>query len=635
MKKEWLTRQHSLPSRDGTTVSRMTTFWGLMRAYWLSERWKEAWALTAAIFVLTALASKTTVWVAEASGNLLNAIVNVNTTSGEGRLSAILTSAGLLVSFMLIKDVLIIGCRHYLSTTLHRKWRGWLNDVFTHALLDKNHTHFHLQQGRSDRLPDNIDQRLQESVKGMTGGAIGLVMGIVGVILSAFFVGQKLIEMSTDVEGLEFLGSYGAAVLAFTIVVIYVPLGTLIAVVIGRKLEQLNLGMQKSEGGYRGELTTLLRRSFQISASNGEAVQRSVNHRLYGEVDKTWNKLNRFDATYLAFSSAYGFLSNRIVAYIPGLFPYMSNAISFRNYVTGAELVAAMINDCSWFIQVMPAIANLRANASRVMGLARSIEDVREPTEFYGRSGINNFTFATQHSRFGLTIRNIALMQGTDSDTPFLRSGVMNIRGGDWVYMRGESGSGKTSLLKALNGLWSYGSGQIVYPGKATVLYAPQEAKFPSVSLKQLVCVPHDEAAFSDIAVASALHEAGMGEFIARMADSELEGSLWDQVLSGGQKQKIVLARILLQKPAVIFLDEATSALDPLSKAKFHAALKFTCPLSIVISIMHETVMPKLENGADIFTHVLDIADGHASITALESEFASDPDRAIRLTAAE
>lgn len=138
-----------------------------------------------------------------------------------------------------------MGFRHLLSTTLHRKWRKWLNDSFSDAMLDRNHTHFHLQQGKGANLPDNVDQRLQESIKGMTGGAIGLVMGIVGVVLSAFFIGQKLLEISTEVSGLEFLGSYGGAVLAFAAIVLYVPIGTFIAIKIGRKLEQLNLGMQK------------------------------------------------------------------------------------------------------------------------------------------------------------------------------------------------------------------------------------------------------------------------------------------------------------------------------------------------------------------------------------------------------
>ena len=108
---------------------------------------------------------------------------------------------------MILKDAGIIGVRHLFSTTLHRKWRGWLNSRFNEALLDGNHTHFHLQHGGRDARrravapPDNIDQRVQESIKGMTGGAIGLAMGIMGVVTSLFFVGQKLIETSTGSTG--------------------------------------------------------------------------------------------------------------------------------------------------------------------------------------------------------------------------------------------------------------------------------------------------------------------------------------------------------------------------------------------------------------------------------------------------
>lgn len=631
MKKIRQINQQSLSAGNRTAVSQMTTFWGVMRAYWVSDRWKEAWALTIAIFIFTAFISKTTVWVAEASGLLMNSIVNVKSAPVQDPLMAIAINAGMLVILMLGKDVLLVGFRHLLSTTLHRKWRKWLNDSFSDALLDRNHTHYHLQQGKGPSLPDNVDQRLQESIKGMTGGAIGLVMGIVGVLLSAFFVGQKLLEISTEVNGLEFLGSYGGAVVAFAAIIVYVPIGTLIAIKIGRKLEKLNLRMQKAEGSYRGEWTTLLRRSFQISASEGEAVQSTVNKRLYQDVDGTWNQLNRFDAAYLAFSQAYGFLSNRIIAYIPGLIPYMSGAVSFRNYVTGAELVAAMINDCSWFIQVMPAIANLRANAGRVTGLAQAIEAVQEPAEFYARSGINRFTFSAQHPHFGLSVRNLALMLGPNTEAPFLRSGVINIRSGDWVYMRGESGSGKTSFIKALNGLWPYGTGDIIYPQKAKAIYTPQEAKFPSVSLKQLVCLPEDESQFNDLTVAAILHEAGLGEFILRMNDDNADGSAWDMVLSGGQKQKIMLARLLLHKPSVIFLDEATGALDPVSKLRFHTALKTHCPDAIVLSIMHEEKLPTLEDGQNVYSHVLDIQNGYMSLKPVDA--ASEPQ--IPLVAAE
>ena len=119
---------------------------------------------------------------------------------------SVLTSAGMLVLLVVLKDAGFIGVRHLFSTTLHRKWRGWLNSRFNDALLDGNHTHYHLQHasraadGSPIAPPDNIDQRVQESIKGMTGGAIGLAMGVMGVVTSLYFVGRKLIETSTVVE---------------------------------------------------------------------------------------------------------------------------------------------------------------------------------------------------------------------------------------------------------------------------------------------------------------------------------------------------------------------------------------------------------------------------------------------------
>ncbi|RUW65180.1 ATP-binding cassette domain-containing protein, partial [Mesorhizobium sp. M1E.F.Ca.ET.063.01.1.1] len=149
---------------------------------------------------------------------------------------------------------------------------------------------------------------------------------------------------------------------------------------------------------------------------------------------------------------------------------------------------------------------------------------------------------------------------------------------------------GKTSLIKAINGLWPYGRGTIVFPEGVTNFYAAQEVKLQQVSLKQLVCLPGSENDHGDMQVAAALHKAGLGEFIEHLADESREGKIWDQVLSGGQKQKLVVARIILQQPGLLFLDEATGALDPEGKIAFHEAIKANCPDVTVISVMHEAV---------------------------------------------
>ncbi|RTL99224.1 MAG: ABC transporter ATP-binding protein/permease [Hyphomicrobiales bacterium] len=599
-----------------TPVSSMRTFWGLMRAYWISERWKEAWTLTIVIALLTALSSKAGVWFAVALGELGNSIAFLHDAANPHPLQTILTNAGILVLLVVLKDAGFTGVRNLVSTTLHRKWRGWLNGQFNQALLDGNHTHFHAQHGSVAGgivAPDNIDQRIQESIKDMTGGAIGLAMGVLGVATSLYFIGENLIGSSVEVKGLEFLGSYGTAVLAFLAVAIYVPLNTWVAVKLGRLLERLNVRMQQAEGSYRAELTTFLRRSFHVAASHGEGVQKSMHDRLYVDIDKTWGRLNVVNTSYTSFELIYNFVGARIVAYAPGLVSFIHNRLDYKGYITGSEMVAQLISQCSWFIHVMPAIATLRANSQRVTELANAIETVQHPREFYQQTGRSDFSYASQNPVFGLTIQKLELAHQGEDATPFLSAANLRFRRGEWTFLKGESGCGKTSLIKAINGLWPYGRGTIVFPDGVTNFYAAQEVKLQQVSLKQLVCLPGSEHDHGDTQVAAALHKAGLGDFIEHLAQESREGKIWDQVLSGGQKQKLVVARIILQQPGLLFLDEATGALDPEGKIAFHQAIKDNCPNVTVISVMHEAVAPRSLSGDEFYHSVVSIADGVAT----------------------
>lgn len=592
----------------------MRTFWGLMRAYWFSDRWREAWTLTIVLALLIALSSKADVWFTVSAGELAASIAFFHDAANTAPLETVLTNAGLLVLLVVFKDMGIIGACKFVSATLHRKWRAWLNARFNAALLDTNHTHYHAQNGASGApAPDNIDQRVQESIKDMAGGALGLAQGVFGVFTSLYFVGGALLANSVEVAGLEFLGSYGSVALALVAVAIYVPVNTWIAIKLGGMLEWLNIRMQKAEGTYRSELITLLRRSFHVAASQGEDVQKTIHGRLYLDIDKTWSKLNIVNTAYAGFESVYNFVGAKVVAYGPGLVPFIHNGVDLKGYITGSEQVNALISKCSWFIHVMPSLATLRANSQRVTELANAIENVQQPQEFYSQTGQSDFHYASQNPVFGLTIQKLELAHQGEDATPFLSAANLRFRRGEWTFLKGESGSGKTSLVKAINGLWPYGRGTIVFPDGVKSFYAAQEVKLQQVSLKQLVCLPGSEQDYGDAQVASALHKAGLGDFIEHMADESREGKIWDQMLSGGQKQKLVVARIVLQQPGLLFLDEATGALDPDGKIAFHQAIKDNCPDVTVISIMHEAVAPRSLSGEEFYHSVVAIADGVAT----------------------
>ncbi|MCW0000136.1 ATP-binding cassette domain-containing protein [Pararhizobium sp. YC-54] len=595
----------------------MRSFWGLMRAYWLSESWREAWGLTLAILLLTALSAEASVWFAVTSGELVNRIAHFHHPTTPTTPSALLTTAATLAAIAITRDAGFTAVRHFFSSTLHRKWREWLDQRFNQALLDSSHTHFHLQQngfgaaGSDIPTPDNIDQRVQESIKGLTGGAIGLAMGIAGVVLSLGLVGSKLIETSSEVRGLAFLGSYGTACLTFAAIAIYVPLNTFIAVKLGRVLQRLSERLLWAEGSYRTELNLLLHRSFHVAVIHGERAQKAVNQRRYFDIDQIWASLNRVAAGYMGLELVHNFIGSRIVAYAPGLLPYVDNKVSLQHYVTGAELANALISECSWFIHVMPDIATLRANARRVTDLAEAIETVQRPQTFYARTGPCEFQYAKQDAVLGLTVQEVELLH-SGVDRPFLAADKLDFLPGEWTLAFGESGSGKTSLLKAINGFWAHGRGAIVTPRHVRSLYAAQDVKLQAVSLKDLVCLPDSVDEHPDRCVEAALYKAGLGEFVEELAKDGRDGQTWDQLLSGGEKQKLVLARILLLRPGLLFLDEATSALDTQAVHAFCQAIKDHCPEATVIAVMHDVSSIQSASGVDFFNSVLTIEQGVA-----------------------
>ncbi|KRB34245.1 ABC transporter ATP-binding protein [Mesorhizobium sp. Root695] len=593
----------------------MRSFSGLMAAYWRSKKWPEAWGLTSVIIILTALSALASVWFAEVSGQLVSAIALLHRPDNPATLRTILESAATLAAIVVLKDVGFIAVRHYFSTTLHRRWRAWLDQRFNDALLDSNHTHYHLQHGATHAIPpnipvpDNIDQRVQESIKGMAGGAIGVAMGIAGVLLSLVFVGRKIVETSAPVDGLPFFGGYGSAFLTLVAVVAYVPIATFVATKLGGVLQVLDNTMQRAEGSYRGALNTLLHNSFYTAAASGEIAQKGIHKRRYLDIDRTWARLNKLVSGYMAFELFYNFLGSRIVAYAPGLLPYVDNEISLQVYITGAELANALIIDCSWFIHVMPDISTLKANSGRLTELARAIEDVQRPREFYARTGLSELRYSTQDPKLGLTLDDLELMHEGD-DAPFIRTGEHHFKPGEWTLLVGESGSGKSSLFKAINRLWPHGRGATILPESVRSLYAAQDVNLPPISLKELICMPDLVEAHSDVDVAVALTKAGLAEFAGDLAQEGRNGHSWDQLLSGGQKQKIILARILLLQPGLLFLDESTSALDPDATVAFHQAIKDACPSATVISIMHDATPPISVTGKGFYDSVVTIANG-------------------------
>ncbi|MBK0398316.1 ABC transporter ATP-binding protein/permease [Limibaculum sp. M0105] len=629
----------------------MRGFWGLLTAYWFSDRWVEAWTLTIGMFGLTTLISKSSVWAATSSADFLNSLVRFHRPEDDIDPVSYLITAAAVFAAVHLGRIGVVGIRHLCSSTLHRKARGWTQEQFSKAILAQNHVAASLMSDRDTaagaRLPDNIDQRVDECTMNVYAGLVGLAMGVWGAVASIYFISVAVIERSTEVAFLErgarafsgFMsdrfgpsvgawfdfspGEYGSALLVLLLVCIYVPAGLVFAWRIGRVLERQTLAQQATGGSWRGEFNAMLARSGQMATSHGERVQARVNTRLYSAVDSVWHRVNITRLNFMVFTDAYNFIASRLVAYLPALPAFLEGAMSFRRYSATSELVAQFINDTSWFIQVMPALATLKANARRLNELAVAIEDAQDRSEFYTRTGVSDFRFETQDRAFGLAVRQVELRHRGHDAQPFLRARGLVFRPGAWVYVRGENGCGKSSLMKAITGLWPYGSGEIAFGEGMHCFFAGQDPDLPErLTLRELVCYPRYDEVYAERDVAAVLADVGLGKFIREMDAALHNGRPWESVLSGGQRQRLVLARILLQRPEILLLDEATSALDPDSVREFHLLLREHCPNAVVLSIMHDAEIPRDPKGTPFYNQILLIADGEAMLLPVGSALA-------------
>jgi putative ATP-binding cassette transporter len=153
------------------------------------------------------------------------------------------------------------------------------------------------------------------------------------------------------------------------------------------------------------------------------------------------------------------------------------------------------------------------------------------------------------------------------------------------VLVTGVSGSGKTSLFRALGGVWPFGSGRIRVPKGANLLVLPQNPYLPLGTLRGALAYPGPLDAFAPDEIDEVLTATGLEGLKERLE----EVAYWADQLSVGEQQRLSIARALLQRPDWLFLDEATSALDEAAESMLYRLLLERLPQAAIVSIGHRS----------------------------------------------
>lgn len=227
-------------------------------------------------------------------------------------------------------------------------------------------------------------------------------------------------------------------------------------------------------------------------------------------------------------------------------------------------------------------------------------------------SAAAGLTIRREVSSSALTFKNLKLTRPDDGET-LVDTFNFTLQRGERMIVTGPRGCGKSTLMRAIGGLWDSGEGEIVLPSDARILTVPQKPYLPDIPLRGILCYPDENIRFNDVEMGEALHTVGLSRLVPTLEDTEHTGAYWSSRLSLGEQQALVFARILLYKPDVLMVDEVSASLDEESEQRLYRTMLEKLPDATIISISHH---PKM-----IGFHTLhaEIRDRNFSVKPVES----------------
>jgi putative ATP-binding cassette transporter len=534
----------------------------LVSGWWRGASARRAWFLTLALAGLVVFNIGLNVAVNQWNRIFFDALEKRD--SGTLGL-AVLAFAGLVVVIAGV-GVLIVLTRE----TLQVRWREWLVHKLTDTWLGRQR-YYRLNLAQIE--PANPEYRIADESRLSTEPLVDFAIDLLNALLSfAAFIG--ILWTVGGAISFSLLGSTVTIPAYMTIAaLLYGVVMSSLAVRIGRPLVPGVAAKNEAEARFRFELTRLRENAESIALIRGEPDERGILSRSYGRLVGRWLAVVRLHGRLTWVTNASG-----------ALIPVVPLLLATPKYLSGELTLGAVTQLAAAFFQVQVAFAWLvdrykfvamwYASARRVMALVEAAEELDQSLD-HAAGGIERLEAPDPRiALHGLTIAD-------RSGRVLIREANAVIEAGEKVFIQGESGVGKSTLMRALAGLWPWGAGRIIVPRESAIAFVPPRPYLPLGTLRAAILYPALDLEVGDDEIAAILDECGLAEWADRLDAVER----WDQILSSGERQRLALARLFLQKPAIAVLDEATSALDEASQATLMTLLRTELPATTVISV--------------------------------------------------
>lgn len=466
----------------------------------------------------------------------------------------------------------------FMRMSLQRRWRAWLSiNVLDRWLANGRYYQLNLVSGDHE----NPEYRIAEDIRIATDAPVDFATAIISAALSVVTFSGVLWVVGGAVE-FQLL-DMDIAIPGFLVIaaMLYSMVASGAMVIIGRNFIRVSENKNQAEAEYRFALTRVRENGESIALLKGDQEERAGVERNLSLVLHRWRQLcgQHMRTTIVANTSS---LIAPVIPIILSAPKFLEGSMTLGAVMQAASAFTIVQSAFSVLVENYPRFADWSASARRSAALMVALDSLERAESGEGIERIERRTSDTA----ALRLRNLSVT--LDDGTAVVDDTDVRIMPGERLLVAGESGTGKSTLVRAIAGLWPWGGGAIEVKDGAGLFLLPQKPYVPTGTLLRAAAYPAASETFAEADVAAALEAVGLGHVAARVA----EDAPWDSTLSGGEKQRLAFARLLLHKPDIIVLDEATSALDPKSQDTLMALITERLRDSTIVSVGHR---PELE----------------------------------------
>ena len=544
----------------------LTRFWISARGYWGRSGDRLAWLFTIGLLLLivghVGFQYGINVW----NRAIFDAI--------EKRDSATVYYLAAVFFPLAIGSVLLGVAQVFARMGIQRRWRAWL----THAVISRwlaNGRYYQLNLVGGDH--ENPEYRIAEDLRIATESPVDFVGGVTSAFLSAatFIVVLWTIGGALTVK----LGGSTITIPGFLVIaaVIYAAIASGSIMTIGRSFVQVSEDKNQAEAEYRYVLTRVRENGESIALLGGEEEERDGIDKTFSKVLRQWARLAGQHMRTTLVSQGSGLIAP-VVPLLLCAPKFLDGSMSLGQVMQAASAFTIVQTAFGWLVDNYPRLADWNACARRIASLMMSLDGLERAEQ---GDGIGRIKRGETEGDAMLSLNDLSVT--LDDGTAVVQETEVVIEPGERLLVAGECGTGKSTLVRALAGLWPWGGGSVNFHPDRRLFMLPQRPYIPSGTLRRAIAYPGAADDWLTEQICDALHKVGLDH----LKDKIEEEGPWDQTLSGGEKQRLAFARLLLHNPDIVVLDEATSALDEKSQDKMMEIVIKELPKATIVSVAH------------------------------------------------